>query len=43
MDEIIQTQPYKVLVRVDAAVRVVEINSSAFVTDTGGWVEVLLP
>ena len=34
--------PYKVLVRVDDAGRVVEINSSAFVTDTDGWVEVLL-
>lgn len=34
--------PYKVLVRVDDAGRVVEINSSGFVTNTGGWVEVLL-
>ena len=42
MDEIMQEQPYKVLVRVDDAGRVVAINSSAFVTDTGGWVEVLL-
>lgn len=35
--------PYKVLVRVDNIGRVVAINSSAFVTDMGGWVEVLLP
>lgn len=33
-------QPYKVLVHVDDAGRVVEINSSAFVTDTDGWVEI---
>lgn len=44
MKEILMEQPYKVLVRVDAAWRVVEINSSAFVHDeTGGWTEVLLP
>ena len=43
MDETINFQTYKVLVRVDDAGRVVAINSSAFVTDTGGWVEVLLP
>ena len=40
MDEIMQEQPYKVLVRVDSAGRVVAINSSAFVTDTDGWVEI---
>ena len=40
MDEIIQAQPYKVLVRVDAAGRVVAINSSAFITNTDGWVEI---
>ena len=38
-----EMQPYKVLMRVDDAGRVVEINSSAFITDTGGWTEVLLP
>ena len=43
MEEILMEQPYKVLVRVDDAGRVVAINSSAFVTDTGGLVEVLLP
>ena len=43
MDEIMKEQPYKVLVRVDDAGRVVEINSDAFVTDTDGWVEVFLP
>ena len=35
-----EMHPYKVLVRVDDAGRVVEINSSAFVTDTDGWVEI---
>ena len=40
MDEIIQAQPYKVLIRVDDAGRVVEINSSAFITDTDGCVEI---
>lgn len=40
MDEIMQEQPYKVLVRVDDAGRVVEINSSAFVQDETGWVEI---
>ena len=40
MDEIMQAQPYKVLVRVDSAGLVVEINSSAFVQDTDGWVEI---
>ena len=40
MDEIIQAQPYKVLVRVDDAGRVVAINSSAFITDTDVWVEI---
>lgn len=43
MDDFMQEQPYKVLVRVDDTWRVVEINSSAFVTDMDGWVEVLLP
>ena len=42
MDEIMQAQPYKVLVCVDDAGRVVAINSSAFITNTDGWVEVLL-
>ena len=40
MNEIQMEQPYKVLVRVDADGRVVAINSSAFVTDMGGWVEI---
>lgn len=40
MVETIMGQPYKVLVRVDAAGRMLEINSSAFVKDTGGWVEI---
>lgn len=42
MEEILMEQPYKVFVRVDNAGRVVEINSEAFITDTDGWVEVLL-
>ena len=42
MDEILMEQPYKVLVRVDDAGRVVAINSDAFITDMDGWVEVLL-
>ena len=42
MDEIQMEQPYKVLVRVDSAGRVVAINSSAFVQDETGWVEALL-
>ena len=40
MEETMMEQPYKVLVRVDDAWRVVAINSSAFITDTDGWVEV---
>lgn len=40
MDEIMMEQPYKVLVRVDNAGRVTAINSSAFVQDTDGWVEI---
>ena len=40
MDEIMQENPYKVLVRVDSAGRVVAINSSAFITDMNGWVEI---
>lgn len=40
MDEIMKEQPYKVLVRVDSAGRVVEINSSAFVQDASSWTEI---
>ena len=43
MEEILMEQPYKVLVRVDDAWRVVEINSSGFLQDSDGWTEVLLP
>ena len=43
MNEIMQEKPYKVLVRVDDAGRVVAINSSAFLQDSDGWTEVLLP
>ena len=40
MDELTNFPSYKVLVRVDDAGRVVEINSSAFITNTDGWVEI---
>lgn len=40
MEVILMERTYKVLVRVDAAGRVVEINSDAFLTDTAGWVEI---
>lgn len=40
MEEILMEQPYKVLVRVDAAGRVVAINSDAFVEDADGWTEI---
>ena len=40
MDEIMQEHPYKVLVRTDDSGRVTAINSSAFVQDTSGWVEI---
>lgn len=40
MDEIMMEQPYKVLVRVDSASRVVDINSSEFVKDKKGWVKI---
>ena len=40
MNEILMERPYKVLVRVDDAGRVVEINSDAFITDTVGWMKI---
>ena len=40
MDELINFPPYKALVRVDDSGRVVEINSSAFITNTDGWTEI---
>ena len=40
MEEINMNQPYKVFVRVDSVDRVVEINSSAFLQDTDGWVQI---
>ena len=33
-------QPYAVLVRTDEQNRIIAINSSAFVTDTEGWVQI---
>ena len=43
MNEIMQEQPYKVLVRVDDAGRVVAINSSAFVQDETGHALFFMP
>ena len=40
MNEIMQEQPYKVLVLVDSAGCLVDSNSSAFVQDATGWVEI---
>ena len=40
MDEMMQEQPYKVLVRADDVGRVVAINSSAFITEPDGWTEI---
>ena len=42
MEEILMEQPYKVLVRMNDAGRMVAINSSAFVQDASGLVEALL-
>ena len=42
-EEILTIEPYIVYVRIDDANRITAINSSAFVTDTDGWVEVFLP
>ena len=36
----IEMKPYKVLIHVDDAGCVVAINSSAFITDTDGWMEI---
>lgn len=40
MDEIMQGQPYAVLVRVDDEGRVTEINSSAFIQNASGWTQI---
>ena len=40
MDDMLMDQPWRVLVRVDDAGRIVDINSSAFVQDDAGWVEI---
>ena len=40
MDEIMQEQPYAVLVRVDDEGRVTEINSSAFIQNASGWTQI---
>lgn len=40
MDEIMIDQPWRVLIRADDAGRVLAINSSAFVQDASGWVEI---
>ena len=40
MDEMMMEHPCKVLVRADNAGRITAINSSAFVQDASGWVEI---
>lgn len=40
MNEIIPEQIYKVLVRTDNAGKVVEINSSAFISSLADWVQI---
>ena len=40
MNEIMMAQRYKVLIRVDDAGRVVAINSSGFLQNADGWVEI---
>lgn len=40
MNGMTQDQHYVVFIRTDDAGRVVAINSSAFLTDTDGWVEI---
>lgn len=40
MDEMMMEHPCKVLVRVDNAGRITAINSSAFVQDASGWLEI---
>ena len=43
MEEILMEQPYKVLVRMNDAGRMVAINSSAFVQDASGHALFLCP
>lgn len=40
MEEIMMTQLYNVLVRVDDAGRITAINSSAFLPDASGWAQI---
>ena len=40
MEEIMMAQLYNVLVRVDDAGRITSINSSAFLPDASGWVQI---
>ena len=40
MEEIMMTQLYNVLVRVDDAGRITAINSSAFLPDASGWAKI---
>lgn len=39
-EEIFNINPYIVYVRIDDMDRIVSINSSAFLTDTSGWIEI---
>lgn len=40
MEERFEPELYKVFVKVDVAGRITAINSSAFLTDTNGWIEI---
>lgn len=40
MDDMIQDQSNKVMIRVDDDSFIIEINSDAFVSDTSGWIEI---
>ena len=39
-EEIFNMDPYIVYVRIDGMDRIISINSSAFLTDTNGWIEI---
>lgn len=39
-EEIFNIDPYIVYVRIDNMDRIISINSSAFLTDTNGWIEI---
>ena len=39
-EEIFNINPYIVYIRIDDMDRIISINSSAFLTDTSGWIEI---